>query len=230
MPESEENMRIRKLMRTITLLSALLALQVGAPAYANVPKSAEADTEPAEIVEAASTPAPTPTPVPTPTSKPDITYAPLPEVSMQPFTIAGNAEVLDDITDGSKEFYTITTSNNNSFFIVVDRARTTENVYMLAKVNEDDIAEFIENYSAPTPTPAPTMQILLPTPAPTPQVITVEPEKKGDKMLSYGLIGAMGLAIIGGGWYFKVYKPKHEDYDDDDEGMEYDDSDEESDD
>ena len=27
-----------------------------------------------------------------------------------------------------------------------------------------------------------------------------------------------------------VYKPKHEDYDDDDEGMEYDDSEEESDD
>lgn len=217
-------MRIRKLMRTITLLSALLALLVGAPAYANVPKSAEADTEPAEIVEAMSTPAPTPT------SKPDITYAPLPEVSQQPFTIAGNAEVLDDITDGSKEFYTITTGNNNSFFIVVDRARTTENVYMLAKVNEDDIAEFIENYSAPTPTPAPTMQILLPTPAPTPQVITVEPEKKDDKILSYGLIGTMGLAIIGGGWYFKVYKPKHEDDDDDDEGMEYDDSDEERDD
>ena len=42
--------------------------------------------------------------------------------------------------------------------------------------------------------------------------------------------GALALAVIGGGWYFKVYKPKHEDYDDDDEGMEYDDSDEESDD
>ena len=62
------------------------------------------------------------------------------------------------------------------------------------------------------------------------QVSTVEPEKKETNINSYALIGALALAVIGGGWYFKVYKPKHEDYDDDDEGMEYDDSDEESDD
>ena len=219
MPEREENMRIRKLMKTIPLILCLVALFC-APAYANVPQAAEADTEPAEIIEV------TPTPNPTP----DVSYEPLPEVSMQPFTIAGNGEVLDDISDGSKEFYTITTSNNNSFFIVVDRARASENVYMLAKVNEDDVSDFIEGYTAPTPTPAPTVQIQLPTPAPTPQVITVEPEKQESGMNSYVLIGALALAVIVGGWYFKVYKPKHEDYDDDDEGMEYDDSDEESDD
>ena len=160
-------MRIRKLMKTIPLLLGVSALLMGAPAYANVPQAAEVDTEPAEIIEVTPTPGP----------MPDITYAPLPEVSMQPFTIAGNGEVLDDISDGSKEFYTITTSNNNSFFIVVDRARASENVYMLAKVNEDDVSDFIEGYTAPTPTPAPTVQIQLPTPAPTPQVITVEPEK-----------------------------------------------------
>ena len=212
-------MRIQKLLKT-TLLLACTAALTAAPAYANIPQSAETDTEPAEIIEVA----PTPSPVP------DISYAPLPEVSQQPFTIAGNGEVLDDISDGSKEFYTVTTANNNTFFIVVDKTRTSQNVYMLAKVNEDDVAEFIEGYTAPTPTPAPTVQIQLPTPAPTPQVITVEPEKTETGVNSYVLIGALALAVIGGGWYFKVYKPKHEDYDDDDEGMEYDDSDEESDD
>ena len=101
---------------------------------------------------------------------------------------------------------------------------------MLAKVNEDDVADFIEGYTAPTPTPAPTVQIQLPTPAPTPQVITVEPDKKETNINSYALIGALALAVIGGGWYFKVYKPKHEGYDDDDEGMEYNDSEDERDD
>jgi hypothetical protein len=177
-----------------------------------------------EVIKA--TPEPTPAPVPTS----DITYVPLPEVTGQPFTIAGNAQVLDDIEEGSKEFYTITTSNNNDFFIVVDKARASENVYLLSKVNEDDVAEFIEGYTAPTPAPTPGIQIQLPTPAPTPQVITVEPEKQENNLNSYMLIGMLALAVIGGGWYFKVYKPKHEDYDDDDEGMEYDDSDEESDD
>ncbi len=103
-------------------------------------------------------------------------------------------------------------------------------MYMLAKVNEDDVSDFIEGYTAPTPTPAPTVQIQLPTPAPTPQVITAEPEKKETNINSYALIGVLALAVIVGGWYFKVYKPKHEGYEDDDEGMEYDDSDEESDD
>ena len=96
MPEREENMRIRKLMKTIPLILCLVALFC-APAYANVPQAAEADTEPAEIIEVTPTPGPTP----------DVSYEPLPEVSMQPFTIAGNGEVLDDISDGSKEFYTI---------------------------------------------------------------------------------------------------------------------------
>lgn len=98
---------------------------------------------------------------------------------------------------------------------------------MLAKVNEDDVAEFIEGWTEPTPTPAPTVQIQLPTPAPTPQVITTEPVKEEKRINSYALIGALALVVIGGGWYFKVYKPKHEDFEDEDEGMEFDDSDDE---
>ena len=221
-------MNIRKLMKTIPLTLCASALLMTAPAYANVPAEADVDTEPAEIIEV--TPTPTAVPTPAPTVASDITYIPLPEVSQQPFTIAGNGEVLDNIADGSKEFYTITTSNNNTFFIVVDRARTSDNVYMLAKVNEDDVADFIDGYSAPTPTPAPTMQVQLATPEPTPQVITVEPETQETGLNNYILIGVLALAVIGGAWYFKVYKPKHEDYDDDDEGMEYDDSDDEFDD
>lgn len=222
-------MNIRKLMKTIPLALCASAFLLTAPAYANVPPEADVDTEPAEIIEV--TPTPTVAPTAAPTAVPDITYIPLPEVSQQPFTIAGNGEVMDDIADGSKEFYTITTSNNNTFFIVVDRARTSDNVYMLAKVNEDDVAEFIDGYSTTTPTPAPTPQIQLATPEPTPQVVPVEPEPQKNDLNSYILIGALALVVIGGAWYFKVYKPKHEDYDDDDdEGMEYDDSEDEYDD
>ena len=215
-------MRIRKLMKTLPIALCASAFLLGAPAYANVPQSADTDIEPAEIIEV----------TPTPSPAPDVTYEPLPEVSQQPFTIAGNGEVQDDISDGSKEFYTITTSNNNTFYLVVDRARTTQNVYMLSRVDEGDVADFIEGYTAPTPTPAHTVQIQLPTPAPTPQIITVEtePEKQTLSVNSYMLIGALALAVIGGGWYFKVYKPNHEGYDDDDEGMEYNDSEDERDD
>ena len=207
-------------IRRIGLLTCATALFAVMPAYANVPKAAEEDTEPAEIIEV--TPAPTPTP--------DITYEPVPETTAQPFTIAGNADIIDDIEDGNKEFYTITTKNNNQFFIVVDKARAAENVYMLARVNEDDVAEFIEGYTQPTPTPTPQVIIQQPTPAPTPQVIVTETEDKPDNTKTYALAGLGILAFIAGAYYFNVYKPKHEEDDFDDEGMEFDDSEDDADD
>ena len=207
-------------IRRIGLLACAIVLFAAMPAYANVPQAAEEDTEPAEIIEV--TPAPTPTP--------DITYEPVPETSAQPFTIAGNADIIDDIEEGSKEFYTVTTKNNNQFFIVVDKARASENVYMLARVNEDDVAEFIEGYTQPTPAPTPQVIIQQPTPAPTPQVIVTEPEEKPNNTRTYALAGLGVLAFLAGAYYFKVYKPKHEEDDYDDEGMEFDDGEEDTDD
>lgn len=212
--------KISRLIRRIGLLTCTAALFATMPAYANIPKAAEEDTEPAEIIEVEPTPTPTP----------DITYEPVPETSAQPFTIAGNADIIDDIEEGSKEFYTITTKNNNQFFIVVDKARASENVYMLARVNEDDVAEFIEGYTQPTPAPTPQVIIQQPTPAPTPQVVVTEPEEKTDNSKTYMLAGLGVLAFIAGAYYFKVYKPKHKEEDYDDEGMEFDDSDEDADD
>ena len=224
-PESEKTMKnhkISSIIRCVTLLTATTLLCAATPAYANVSKEAEQDTEPAEIIEV------TPTPMP---ATPDISYEPVPETTSQPFTIAGNGEILDDIEDGSKEFYTITTQNNNQFFIVVDKARASENVYMLARVDEADVAEFIEGYTQPTATPAPQVIIQQPTPAPTPQVVTTEPEEKPEGSAKvYVLACAVVLAFIAGAYYFKVYKPKHEEDDSDDEGMEFDDSEDEADD
>ena len=214
-PESEVPMKKARRMKRISLALAAWAFLCCAPASAHVSSEAENDTQPAEILE--------------PAPAPEIVYVSVPEGTAQPFSIAGNGQVLDDIADGSKEFYTITTANNNTFFIVVDKARSSENVYMLARVDEADIAEFIEGYIAPTPTPSPVVQVRLPTPVPTPQIITVEPEAPEKTAPSYAVIGAAAAIALGGFYYFKVYKPKHAGDGDENEGMEYDDSDEERD-
>lgn len=61
------------------------------------------------------------------------------------FSIPGNGEVLDDKTDdGTKEFLTIQTKNGNTFFLVLDRSSNTENVYMLSMIDENDLAEFMD--------------------------------------------------------------------------------------
>ena len=209
---------ISSIIRRIALLTTMTALCVGMPAHAIVPSEAEEDTEPAEIIEV------------TPTPTPDILYEPLPESTSQPFSIAGNGEVLDDIEDGDKEFYTITTQNNNQFFLVIDKARASENVYMLSRVDEADLAEFIEGYTQPTATPAPQVIIQQPTPEPTPQAIIPEPEEEdGGNTASYALAGVAALVFIAGAYYFKVYKPRREEGEYDDEGMEFDDSEDEAD-
>ena len=65
------------------------------------------------------------------------------------FTTPGNAQVQDDITeDGSKEFLTITTKNNNTFYLVIDRSASTENVYLLSQIDENDLQEFLKDGAA----------------------------------------------------------------------------------
>ena len=50
----------------------------------------------------------------------------------------------DNITDdSSKEFFTVKTKGGNTFFLVIDRAKNSENVYMLSLIDEYDLQEFL---------------------------------------------------------------------------------------
>lgn len=66
-----------------------------------------------------------------------------------PFTVDGNGQ-LQDQADSSqnKIFYTITTKNNNTYFLIIDKDRSSNNVYMLSMIDDADLAEFTENTSA----------------------------------------------------------------------------------
>lgn len=134
-----------------------------------------------------------------------------------PFTPDGTGTVVDNATDqDGKEFFTITTAEEAVFYLVIDRQRETENVYFLNAVTVADLMALAESSgepAAPEPTPEPD-----PEPDPTPEPV---PEKKGG---AGPLLLALAVVVIGGGagWYFKIYRPKHqkaaepeEDYGDD---------------
>lgn len=139
------------------------------------------------------------------------------------FSIPGNGEVLDDKTDdGTKEFLTIQTKNGNTFFLVLDRSSNTENVYMLSMIDENDLAEFMdETQTEETP------QVVIPetetnvVPEET-DPETVQSEEDGGMntgaLLAIGLLAAGG---IGAGYYFKVVKPKKEEAQEDAEDLEF---------
>lgn len=89
------------------VLTLLMAVGFSTPAFAYV--EPEVKEEPAQVIKEEE-----------PTEEEKI-----------PFTIAGNGEVKDNITDdSSKEFFTVKTKGGNTFFLVIDRARNSENVYI----------------------------------------------------------------------------------------------------
>ena len=132
---------------------------------------------------------PTPQPFATPTAAPVITTRTL--------TPEGNLTLVDDIASASssdKQFITVVTKSGNYFFIIIDRAAETENVYFLNKVDEADLLSIFEESGceiATTPTPTPT----------TRSTAEIEFTDDTDGGKSSGgsliLIGALAAAAIG---------------------------------
>lgn len=150
------------------------------------------------------------------------------EENGKPFSVPGNGEVRDDITDdSSKEFLTITTKNNNTFYIVIDRAATTDNVYMLSQIDENDLKDFLdeEEVQALETTPSVVLEDEHTDDAENVAVEETQEDKPDKAATNSGLILILLLAVAGivGYYYFKIYKPKQEDEDSENEGLEVDD-------
>ena len=172
-----------------TVLTLLMALGFSTPAFAYV-DTTEVVEEPAQVVEEEE-----------PTEEEKI-----------PFTIAGNGEVEDNIVDDpSKEFFTVKTKDGNTFFLVIDRARTSENVYMLSMIDEYDLQEFLDDEERNGKQEEETPAVVLPEtqPEPEPEVeIEEEEEPSGNMNQILLLVFVVALGGAGAFFYFYIYKPK----------------------
>ncbi len=143
------------------------------------------------------------------------------------FTELGNGEVQDDIQNGSsKEFLTIKTKNNNTFYLVIDRSSTSQNVYLLSQVDENDLKEFVDQEKgtvAVTPTPQVVIDENKSEEAEKKEKV-VKPEKEDMPQMNMGAMVAILILALGGVatyYYFKIYKPKKEEEEDfEEEGLE----------
>lgn len=90
--------------------------------------------------------------------------------------------------------------NENAFHLIIDRQRTEENVYFLNAVTEKDLLALAE----PEP----------------------EPEKDAGFPID-NLLMIAAVLLVGGGaaYYFKVYRPKHEAPESDEDDYDYDEND-----
>lgn len=131
-----------------------------------------------------------------------------PDPEPNSLTPDGTGTVVDNATDGDgKEFFTITTADESVFYLVIDRQKSTENVYFLNAVTVADLLALAESSGVavsviPDPEPEPDPE---PTPEPEP-----EPEAKGGR--AGMLLVVLAVVAIGGGagWYFKIYRPKRQ--------------------
>jgi biopolymer transport protein ExbD len=153
----------------------------------------------------------------------------------RPFTPDGTGTVVDNATDGDgKEFFTVETPDGNVFYLIVDRQRNTDNVYLLNAVTEYDLASLAKEGDGRPASAAPTTPAVTPTPEPPPA--TNEPSEpapapaanNSDTVTIIFVVIAV-LAVGGAGYYFKIVRPKQSGniYDDEpdediDEDEEYD--------
>lgn len=131
----------------------------------------------------------------------------------KPFTPAGTGTVVDNATDGDgKEFFTVETVDGNVFYLIVDRQRDSENVYLLNAVNEDDLASLAKSgdgkgeSAIPTTTPPATS-----TPPETAPETTPPPAPEKSSSDNTGTIIFIVIAVLavgGAGYYIKIVRPK----------------------
>jgi hypothetical protein len=160
-----------------------------------------------------------------------------------PFTPDGTGTVIDNAHDGDgKEFFTIDTEDGGVFYLIVDRQRNADNVYLLNSVTLDDLVALadksgvtintnpngstsaIETPEQPVATEAPVQN----TPSPDLDADPVEQPAVNSDSTMYILIGVIVLAVGGAGYYFKIVKGKknniEDDEDEDEDDYGYDDS------
>ena len=198
-------------MLAVLFLSASMIFATGTTAFAYVDESAEASkTESVETEE----------------TEKDTVVEENQINTEEPFSVPGNAQVQDDITNSkNKEFLTITTKNNNTFYLIIDRSANVDNVYMLSQIDENDLQEFLEEDSSASTIVDVTPEVVIDENTHTEQTeqpATESPEKEGTASNLGALVAIFVAAILGVGayGYIKFIKPKKDEDDGDDEGIE----------
>lgn len=141
----------------------------------------------------------------------------------------GTGTVIENNTDTSaqREFFTIKTAAGNVFYIVVDKEKTSDNVYLLTPVTESDLAALAGSKTADAITGGSMVSqprndsnvSQAPVTSSQPVVSQSQSASQANKTESTSGAGNTGTIVLvvlavlivgGAGFYFKIYRPRHE--------------------
>lgn len=140
------------------------------------------------------------------------------ETSLKPLTPDGTGTVIDNVTnEDGKEFFTITTPSKHVFYLIIDRQKSTENVYFLDAVTDKDLLALAKSdnedvsgssssntVSTPEASSAPTIS--------TPTVSSNSQPEKQNSSAGIAAVAVLAAVLVGAAiWFFKFRKPGKKD-------------------
>lgn len=143
------------------------------------------------------------------------------------FSVEGNGTLTDEADSSqNKLFYIVTTANGNSYYIIIDKDSTTNNVYMLSQIDEADLADFTEetdpkneesvttdspDANAKSSTdqnveeaPEPAQETDTETSSPGAETETADSGSSAGKYIGYILLALACIGVIAGYYFLKV--------------------------
>jgi hypothetical protein len=167
---------------------------------------------------------------PTQVEPPQSSQSAIPDGS-RPLTPDGTGTVIDNVHDGDgKEFFTIDTEDGSIFYLIIDRQRNTDNVYLLNAVTLDDLVALAEKNdttlnvgnngstsAVQTPEQPNTTEEQNQSSETTPEAGNEKSSDGGNNnnMIIFVVVVVCAAGIAG--YYFKIVKGKKKIYDDDEE-------------
>ena len=119
----------------------------------------------------------------------------------------------------ARQFITFKTKSGKTFHLIINYDEEGQNVILLTEVSEDDLLNMVELKEKPKEEVKKIEEVPLPTEATKEEPVKEEPKKKEESKGAglYIFLGLFVMAVVGAGYYFKIYKKKQEESEDDED-------------
>ena len=119
----------------------------------------------------------------------------------------------------ARQFITFKTKSGKTFHLIINYDEEGQNVVLLTEVSEDDLLNMVEAKEKPKEEVKKIEEVPTPTEATKEEQVKEEPKKKEESKGTglYIFLGLFVMAVVGAGYYFKIYKKKQEESEDDED-------------
>ena len=119
----------------------------------------------------------------------------------------------------ARQFITFKTKSGKTFHLIINYDEEGQNVMLLTEVSEDDLLNMVEAKEKPKEEVKKIEEVPPQTEATKEETVKEEPKKKEESKGAglYVFLGLLVMAVVGAGYYFKIYKKKQEESEDEED-------------